>query len=141
MDDQGRISAFHPHPRDPVRYYANLVNAALYAVNRRELEPWRHPKGPVDFGKDLFPAMLDRGRILLGYPSPEYIKDCGTPGRLDKVRARLHVRPRWRAPASTLRSRRPSSSIATARSTVRWGTSPGTTSSSCCQARTKPSSG
>ena len=87
MDDQGRISAFHPHPRDPVRYYANLVNAALYAVNRRELEPWRHPKGPVDFGKDLFPAMLDRGQILLGYPSPEYIKDCGTPGRLDKVRA------------------------------------------------------
>ena len=29
--------------------------------------------------------MLDRGNLLLCYNSPEYIKDCGTPKRLDKV--------------------------------------------------------
>ncbi|MCC5870750.1 MAG: HAD family hydrolase, partial [Gammaproteobacteria bacterium] len=37
----------------------------------------------------LFPAMLDAGLELRGYNSPEYLKDCGTPERLDKVTADL----------------------------------------------------
>ena len=41
-------------------------------------------QGPaMDFGKDLFPAMLTRGFKLLGYNSPEFIKDIGTPDRYD----------------------------------------------------------
>jgi D,D-heptose 1,7-bisphosphate phosphatase len=39
----------------------------------------------MDFAKDLFPKMLREGVILKGYVSPEYIKDAGTPKRLDKV--------------------------------------------------------
>ncbi|MGN5480577.1 hypothetical protein ACTMU2_39165 [Cupriavidus basilensis] len=39
----------------------------------------------LDFGKELFPAMIARGMTLRGYNSPEYIKDCGTPARIDKV--------------------------------------------------------
>lgn len=85
LDDAGRVLAFHPYPHDPTRYYPNLVNAALYFVRRAALEPWRHAKGPLDFGKDIFPGMLRRGYVLGGYNSPEYIKDCGTPARLDKV--------------------------------------------------------
>ncbi len=85
LDDEGRIAAFHPYPHDPEQYYPNLVNAALYYVRRTALEPWRHTQGPLDFGKHIFPAMLERGQILLGYNSPEYIKDCGTPERLDRV--------------------------------------------------------
>ena len=38
-----------------------------------------------DFGKDLFPEMLRNGATLLGYNSPEYIKDIGTPERYDRV--------------------------------------------------------
>src|SRR5205085_1703159 len=37
------------------------------------------------FGKDLFPAMLARSAKLLGYNSPEFIKDIGTPQRYDHV--------------------------------------------------------
>lgn len=85
LDDEGRIQGFFPYPHDGSRYFPNLVNAALYWVNKRALEPWRHEAGVLDFGKDLFPAMLDSGLVLRGYNSPEYIKDSGTPARLDKV--------------------------------------------------------
>ncbi|MBK3732873.1 D,D-heptose 1,7-bisphosphate phosphatase [Azospirillum brasilense] len=84
-EEDGRIAAFHPYPHDPDRHYPNLVNAALYCVRRAALEPWRGTPGMLDFGKDLFPAMLERGLTLQAYNSPEYIKDCGTPARLDKV--------------------------------------------------------
>lgn len=85
VDDKGRITAFHPYPHNPGSYYPNLVNAALYYVCRTALEPLRGRPGPLDFGKDIFPAVLERGHVLLGYNSPEYIKDCGTPTRIDKV--------------------------------------------------------
>ncbi|MCX6904909.1 MAG: HAD-IIIA family hydrolase [Verrucomicrobia bacterium] len=39
----------------------------------------------LDFGKDLFPAMLAGGSHLQGYNSPEFIKDIGTPERYDHV--------------------------------------------------------
>ncbi len=89
VDDEGRVLAFHPYPHDEGRDYANLVNAALYWVKRDGLMPWRGTPGQLDFGKNLFPMMLDRGQVLLGYNSPEYIKDCGTPERLDKVERHL----------------------------------------------------
>ena len=42
---------------------------------------------PIDFAKQLFPAMIEKGVLLRGYNSPVYIKDCGTPSRIDKVSA------------------------------------------------------
>jgi histidinol-phosphate phosphatase family protein len=85
IDDDGRIAAFHPYPRSGSRYYPNLVNAALYWVNKPALAPWRDERRMLDFGKHLFPAMLERGLELRGFTSPEYIKDIGTPSRLDRV--------------------------------------------------------
>lgn len=85
IDNNDRITGFHPYPHQEGRYYPNLVNAALYYIRRRALEPWRSSPKPLDFGRDVFPSMLDQGALILGYNSPEYIKDCGTPKRLDKV--------------------------------------------------------
>ena len=85
VDESGSIRAFHPYPHDKGHYYPNLVNAALYYIRRDALRPWQDVSGLFDFGKDLFPKMLARGNKLIGYNSPEYIKDCGTPSRLDKV--------------------------------------------------------
>jgi D,D-heptose 1,7-bisphosphate phosphatase len=85
MDETGCITAFHPYPHDAGRYYPNLVNAALYVVNKSALEYRCHATAPLDFGRDLFPEMLARGDSLHGYRSPEYIKDAGTPERLDHV--------------------------------------------------------
>ena len=85
VDENSRIVAFHPYPHDPGRYYANLVNAALYVIGRDALLPWKGRRDAPDFGKHLFPRMLAAGCALNGYRSPEYIKDAGTPERLDKA--------------------------------------------------------
>jgi len=85
IDDEARVVALHPYPHEPGRYYHNLVNAALYMIRRDALERWSGLPGMLDFGKDIFPRMLEAGHSLCGYNSPEYIKDAGTPARLDKV--------------------------------------------------------
>src|SRR5438046_910906 len=91
VNAQGSIVAFHnrPHPAD--RWYQNLVNAGLYVINKRALfshhasHITHHGSRLLDFGKDLFPAMLHSGAKLFGYNSPEYIKDIGTPERYDRI--------------------------------------------------------
>jgi histidinol-phosphate phosphatase family protein len=84
-DAQNWITAFHnrPHPAD--KWFRNLVNAGLYVINKRALQAWAQAVKPMDFGRDLFPAMLARGAKLLAYNSPEFIKDIGTPERYDKI--------------------------------------------------------
>lgn len=85
VDDRGWITAFHHRPHSPGALFQNLVNAALYVVERAAIEPWGAAGQAMDFGNDLFPAMLERGERLLGYRSAEYIKDIGTPDRCARV--------------------------------------------------------
>jgi histidinol-phosphate phosphatase family protein len=87
MNDHNQIVGFYPYPHDPSVYLPNLVNAGLYYLRRSALAGWQINKAQLDFGKDIFPGLLAKGESLRGYSSPEYIKDCGTPNRLDKVRA------------------------------------------------------
>jgi histidinol-phosphate phosphatase family protein len=84
-DDMDRIAAFHPYPHKPGRDYENLVNAALYIAEQKALLPFVQPGTSLDFGKDILPLMLTKGCNLYPYRSPEYIKDAGTPERLDAV--------------------------------------------------------
>lgn len=85
MDDEYNIIGFYPYPHETNSFYPNLVNAALYWVNKTALAPWSSNRKMLDFGRDLFPLMLANGHSLKGYNSTEYIKDCGTPKRLDTV--------------------------------------------------------
>lgn len=82
---EGWIEAFHnrPHPTD--RWFQNLVNAGLYVIRKAALEPWAGSNAKLDFGHDLFPALLRRSARLLAYNSAEYIKDVGTPERYDRI--------------------------------------------------------
>jgi D,D-heptose 1,7-bisphosphate phosphatase len=89
VDESGRIVAFHAYPHPAGAWLPNLVNAALYVVRRDSLRAWVDAPGPLDFAKDLFPRMLAAGATLRGYASPEYIKDAGTPERLERVRNAL----------------------------------------------------
>lgn len=84
-DEGGEILAFRPYPHPPESFEPNLVNAALYVLTKDGLKNWVGEATPLDFAKDLFPRMLAAGQKLRGYNSPEYIKDAGTPSRLDKV--------------------------------------------------------
>jgi histidinol-phosphate phosphatase family protein len=85
IDASSRVTAVHPYPHAAGASYRNLVNAALYVFRRDSLERHILAKPPSDIAKHLFPAMLAAGGHLQGYVSPEYIKDMGTPSRLDKV--------------------------------------------------------
>ena len=98
MDADSWIRAFHNRPHPGARYFQNLVNAGLYVLEKKTVEQFRsvstatparsvpHSGATVlDFGKDVFPGMLRAGAKLLGYNSPEYIKDIGTPQRYDRV--------------------------------------------------------
>ena len=118
VDEAARVLAFHNRPHPPGRWFQNLVNAGLYVLekkpllasfqsagsSRREEAPMSsHPAAQrnepphvgcyarvmLDFGKDIFPAMVRGGATLLGYNSPEFIKDIGTPARYDRVCAQF----------------------------------------------------
>ena len=89
MDEQNRITGFYPYPHNHNYYLSNLVNAGMYFFRKSALLSWQGNTAQLDFGKDLFPALIAKGVLLRGYNSPEYIKDCGTPKRLDKVCADL----------------------------------------------------
>jgi histidinol-phosphate phosphatase family protein len=85
VDGNDQIIAVHPYPHTSGEIYRNLVNAALYVLNRETLKGVIPTQGKYDLAKNTFPAMLQLGISLGAYTSPEYIKDMGTPERLDKV--------------------------------------------------------
>ena len=94
-DATGWIGKFHAHPHPEKSWLANCVNAALHTFDKAALQPYRDrwSRGSIahrlDLGKDLFPMMLADGRRLLAYNCGEYVKDSGTPHRLEKVIADL----------------------------------------------------
>jgi histidinol-phosphate phosphatase family protein len=84
VDEQDVVTAFHTKQRDPRRYYRNLVNAAVYILSPDVL---RHipVDEPADFGRDIFPRLVQSGGIIRAYNTAEYIKDVGTLDRLKKA--------------------------------------------------------
>lgn len=94
-DAAGWIEKFHSHPHPDGQWFPNLVNAALHSFDKAALQPYRDrwSSGSIprklDIGKHLFPMMLADGCRLYAYRCGEYVKDAGTPGRLEKVIADL----------------------------------------------------
>lgn len=82
-DNQLNILQFHSK-NSKRKYIPNLVNAALYIFSPEILE-FIDPKNNLDFGRDIFPDILNKGGKLNAYYSSEYIKDMGTPKRIRQV--------------------------------------------------------
>jgi histidinol-phosphate phosphatase family protein len=80
----GWVSAIHAYPHPDDRFFANVVNAALYVARREALRPFAG-LGKRDFTKDVMGGLVASGARVLAYPSSEYIKDMGTPARLERV--------------------------------------------------------
>ena len=86
VDDKNNVIALHPYPHKSKKYLKNLVNAALYMIQKESLLKVLEKKIKFsDFFKDLLPKLLQLGTRITAYNSPEYIKDCGTPARLDQA--------------------------------------------------------
>jgi histidinol-phosphate phosphatase family protein len=89
LDDDAFVRVLRPYPRPAAPDRRNLVNAALYAMQREGLADMIPAAGTCDLAKHAFPAMLAAGRKLAAHLSVEYIKDVGTPQRLDRVEAEI----------------------------------------------------
>lgn len=83
-EDSNEIICFHSKPHADSLYKPNLVNAALYVFSK-EIFRYIEPNKKCDFGKDIFPKIIRTGGKLVAYNTAEYIKDMGTPDRLEKV--------------------------------------------------------
>ncbi len=87
LADDGRVTNFYPKPHTEDFRYRNVVNAATYIFSP---SIFKHLQAGVkaDFGKDIFPKIVHELNVY-GYNTPEYLKDMGTPGRLQKVEGDL----------------------------------------------------
>lgn len=89
INEDGLISRIYPYPHLNTSLHRNLVNAALYVLNKKGLEIAIPNNIKLDLAKDAFPAMLDLGMKLKAFITPEYIKDMGTPDRLERVKREI----------------------------------------------------
>jgi D,D-heptose 1,7-bisphosphate phosphatase len=87
INSSGRVVAFHAKPHDPHASYHNLVNAGAYILTPA-IFPFLEPGVKADFGRDIFPRIFN-SLPMFGYRTTEYLKDMGTPDRLEKVRQDL----------------------------------------------------
>lgn len=64
-------------------YYENFVNAGLYCMSAKILDYIPEPR-KIDLEKELITSCIERGEVY-AYKSTEYVKDMGTPDRLEMV--------------------------------------------------------
>lgn len=83
------IHKFHSYPHPEGKSFSNLVNAACYIIEKKALSQYKSKIERSDLAKNLFPKMVDDNHKIAAYRSREYIKDMGTPERLEKVETAL----------------------------------------------------
>ncbi len=82
-DENGRVTRLYSKPHDPKLYYPNLVNAGAYLFSR-SIFNYLERGIKADFGRDIFPRIYNEINMF-GYSTAEYLKDMGTPERLEEV--------------------------------------------------------
>ena len=82
-DENHRVINFMAKPHPEGIYYKNLVNAGAYILSPAIFKFLKKDK-KADFGRQVFPAIFDKLKMY-GYNTAEYLKDMGTPDRLEQV--------------------------------------------------------
>jgi len=73
--EDGRIERFLEKPSWG-EVFSDTINTGVYVLERSVLETWPDEQF-LDFGKTVFPTLLEQGRKLYGYVSPRYWRDVG----------------------------------------------------------------
>ncbi|HEY2579740.1 MAG TPA: NDP-sugar synthase [Streptosporangiaceae bacterium] len=89
-DDGGRVTGFLEKTPNPV---TNRINAGCYVYTRRAIDDIP-PGRVVSVERDIFPALIESGQVMMGYVDNSYWLDVGTPeafvrGSCDLVLGRL----------------------------------------------------
>lgn len=71
-------------PHAPDLYYRNLNNAAVYIFSPKIMD-YIPDNTASDFGKNIFPTLLQNNEKMFAYDSPEYVRDMGTKDRFPVV--------------------------------------------------------
>jgi NDP-sugar pyrophosphorylase family protein len=80
IDTQGFVCGFHSYPH--AEAVPNLTNSAIYIFEKRALSEHAFlQSGIVDFGQDIFPALVAENRRIGSYLSTEYLIDVGVEAR------------------------------------------------------------
>ena len=77
----------HDHKKLP-----NLVSSGVYAFNRDAIRSYDSHLEKIDLSSHLIPYLIDEARRVYSYKSVEYIKDMGTPERLEMVKRDINNR-------------------------------------------------
>lgn len=85
LDANGKVEKVFRPSISGDQHYRNLVNAALYVINKEAISKNVSAAGQMDISSELFPMMIARGEFIQTYISPEYIKDMGTPDRYQVI--------------------------------------------------------
>ena len=102
----GRVTAFLEKPEEPV---PGDVNAGTYILEPAALRRWRADR-EISIEREIFPAVIDAGSVVLGFAAEAYWLDLGTPEKylqahadvLDgKVRGLRYPSP-WIAPDASV---------------------------------------
>lgn len=85
INKNNKVTKVLPKPHQDGEYYQNLVNAAVYIFSPKIFE-YIEEGVSQDFGKHILSKVVNAGETLIGYKTPEYIKDMGTADRFEAVK-------------------------------------------------------
>lgn len=81
-DENGRVKGWLTK-EDKRGWYQNCANAGIHVISPGMLDGLEAPK-KLDLDRDLLKPLIPSGTIY-AYRSPEYVKDMGTPERINQV--------------------------------------------------------
>lgn len=84
-DEHGKVLDIFNKKAERDFYYHNFVNAGVYSVHPRALDNITAPRR-MDLEKQLIAGLVAKGQVC-AYKSTEYVKDMGTPDRLEAAAA------------------------------------------------------
>ncbi|MFH1352957.1 MAG: nucleotidyltransferase family protein [bacterium] len=83
IDAENRIEKFIEKPA-PCDVFTNLANAGIYVLEPEIIDFIPENKF-FDFGRDLFPVLIEKKIPLYGYPVKEYLADIGTADKYERA--------------------------------------------------------
>lgn len=86
-DDNGIVSGFSKPGHHP-QLFRNTANCAVFVCSKELLLRYVAPDARADFFDDVMPRVIEDGGLVTTYrlPEDEFVRDMGTPDRLDRVR-------------------------------------------------------
>lgn len=81
-DEIGRVVKWL-HKEDYRLWYKNRVNAGIHVLSNKILNQFKEPL-KTDLDREVLKPLIEQEKLYI-YDSPEYVKDMGTPDRLNLV--------------------------------------------------------